>query len=129
MPRAVVLHKDDNVGTLIDSGRAGEACTLQGERSGTVTLAADVAFGHKVCIAAAAAGGDVLKYGQVIGKAARPLVVAGKEMASVFTIISSRASSAKAWRMRCGRFPSLAWKYVLTASMGLGMRSSSVSSY
>lgn len=75
MPRAVVLHKDDNVGTLIDSGRAGEACTLQGERSGTVTLAADVAFGHKVCIAAAAAGADVLKYGQVIGRATKAIAV------------------------------------------------------
>lgn len=75
MPRALVLHRDDNVATLIDSGAAGESCTLQGEAQGEVVLAQAVPFGHKVCIRATPAGGDIVKYGQVIGKAARDLAV------------------------------------------------------
>ena len=94
MPRAVVLHKDDNVGTLIDSASKGEACTLQGERTGSVTLAADIAFGHKVCIAAAAAGADILKYGQVIGRATK--AIAAGEHVHVHNVESGRGRGDKA---------------------------------
>ncbi len=33
MCRAIVLNPADNVATLLDTGRAGEPCTLQGEVS------------------------------------------------------------------------------------------------
>jgi altronate dehydratase small subunit len=75
MLRAIVLNRADNVGTLIDPGRAGESCTLQGEASGEVRLQQDVPFGHKVCIREAPAGVDVLKYGQVIGRTSKPIRV------------------------------------------------------
>jgi hypothetical protein len=42
-------------------------------------------------------------------------------MASVFTTISSSASSANTRLIKNGRFPSLARMYVLTASDGVGM--------
>ena len=93
MPRAVVLHKEDNVGTLIDSASKGEACTLQGERTGSVPLAADIAFGHKVCIAATAAGGDILKYGQVIGRATK--AIAAGEHVHVHNVESGRGRGDK----------------------------------
>ena len=93
MPRAVVLHKEDNVGTLIDSARKGEACTLQGERTGSVPLAADIAFGHKVCIAATPAGGDILKYGQVIGRATK--AIAAGEHVHVHNVESGRGRGDK----------------------------------
>ncbi len=88
MTRAIVLNPRDNVATLLDPGRAGEPCTLQGEGSGQVKLAQDVAFGHKVCIVATPQGADVLKYGQVIGKATRPIGVG--EHAHVHNIESRR---------------------------------------
>jgi altronate dehydratase small subunit len=75
MPRAIVLHAADTVATLIDAGEAGATCKLQGEGTGHVVLRAAVPFGHKVCIRATPAGSDVLKYGQVIGRASRPLEV------------------------------------------------------
>ncbi|MBI3372559.1 MAG: UxaA family hydrolase [Betaproteobacteria bacterium] len=75
MPRAIVLNRADNVATLIDTGRAGDGCVLQGEASGEVKLRQDVPFGHKLCIRSACAGAEVLKYGQVIGKATRALEV------------------------------------------------------
>lgn len=73
MPRAIVLNPNDNVATLIDSGRSGEACTLQGEARASVNLATDIPFGHKVCIRDLKPGADVLKYGQVIGRASRAI--------------------------------------------------------
>jgi altronate dehydratase small subunit len=75
VPRAIVLNRDDNVATLIDTGRAGDECALSGEAEGTVTLLADVPFGHKTCIREMAAGSPVLKYGQVIGNASRRVAV------------------------------------------------------
>ena len=73
MPRAIVLNAADNVATLIDGGSAAATCTLQGEATHTLTLAADTPFGHKICIRDLAAGADVLKYGQVIGRASRAI--------------------------------------------------------
>lgn len=88
MPRAIVLNPADNVATLLDSGREGESCSLQGEGSGQLTLAQDVAFGHKVCITAITQGANVLKYGQVIGRATRAIRVG--EHAHVHNIESGR---------------------------------------
>ncbi len=75
MPRAIVLDGKDNVATLIDPGRTGERCALQGEAGGETVLLQDVPLGHKVCIRATAVGADVLKYGQVIGRASAALRV------------------------------------------------------
>lgn len=90
MPRAIVLDPTDNVATLIDSGTAGDTCQLQGERSGEISLVDDVAFGHKVCIVDTPSGANVLKYGQVIGKATRE-IRAGQH-AHVHNIESGRRS-------------------------------------
>ena len=73
MPRAIVLNAADNVATLIDGGSAAATCTLQGEATHTLTLTADTPFGHKICIRDLASGADVLKYGQVIGRASRAI--------------------------------------------------------
>lgn len=76
MPRAIVLQPSDNVATLIDPGRAGESCTLSGVVRSDVRelrLASDIPFGHKICVADIASGAPVLKYGQVIGLASRPV--------------------------------------------------------
>ncbi|MGY2492701.1 UxaA family hydrolase [Cupriavidus sp. CP313] len=89
MTRAIVLHPADNVATLLDPGRAGEACTLQGEGSGQLALLQDVPFGHKVCIADTAPGAHIVKYGQVIGRAS--LVVRAGEHVHVHNIESARA--------------------------------------
>lgn len=88
MPRAIVLNPSDNVATLLDPGRAGDPCILQGERSGEVTLRQDVPFGHKVCIAQTPGGAEILKYGQVIGTARTSLSVG--EHAHVHNIDSTR---------------------------------------
>jgi len=88
MPRAIVLDRGDNVATLIDPGQAGETCLLQGESGGEVVLREAVPFGHKICIRATAAGAEILKYGHVIGRAAKALAVG--EHAHIHNIESAR---------------------------------------
>lgn len=96
MARAIVLHRTDNVATLIDAGKAGETCTLQGEANGEVKLLHDVPFGHKVCIRAAAVGAEVLKYGQVIGRATGALRPG--EYAHTHNVASARGRGDQAKR-------------------------------
>ncbi len=69
MLRAIVLHPNDNVATLIDPGRAAEPVQLTGEGSSKIELRADVPFGHKCAVRPIAKGAEILKYGQVIGRA------------------------------------------------------------
>jgi altronate dehydratase small subunit len=88
MPRAIVLNPEDNVATLLDEGRAGDVCILQGERSGEVRLVDAIAFGHKVCIVETRAGGEVRKYGQAIGRTTRAIRIG--EHAHVHNIESAR---------------------------------------
>ncbi|CAG9173498.1 UxaA family hydrolase [Cupriavidus pinatubonensis] len=89
MPRAIVLNPTDNVATLLDAGHAGEACALEGERSGKLVLLQDVPFGHKICITDTPSGVDIVKYGQVIGRASH-MIRAGEHM-HVHNIESARA--------------------------------------
>lgn len=69
MPRALSLHSDDNVATLVDPSRQGEDVSITGKTSATLKLAADIAYGHKVATRRIARGEPVLKYGTVIGQA------------------------------------------------------------
>lgn len=96
MSRAIVLHATDNVCTLIDEGRAGDHCVLQGEGSGEITLLEDIPFGHKMCLRATAQGGKVIKYGQVIGHASRPLKVG--EHVHIHNVESARGRGDEAKR-------------------------------
>ena len=96
MPRAIVLNRGDNVATLIDPGRAGETCALQGETSGEVKLLQDVPFGHKVCIRDTPPGTEVLKYGQVIGKTSKALKAG--EHAHTHNVESARGRGDQAKR-------------------------------
>ncbi|MGE4219050.1 MAG: UxaA family hydrolase [Alphaproteobacteria bacterium] len=74
MPRAIVLHRDDNVATVIDNGAdAHSKCQLRGEQSGDVVLGAPIPYGHKVALKDIAAGGEIKKYGLIIGRATAPI--------------------------------------------------------
>lgn len=89
MPRCIVLHRTDNVATLIDPVRAGDNCTLQGDVTGAVTARQDIPFGHKLCIEDIPAGAPVLKYGEVIGIAT--CAISRGEHAHVHNFDSARA--------------------------------------
>ena len=75
MPRAIILDSKDNVATLIDNGLGGEGVSLIGADAAHVSLTADVPYGHKCAIKAIPAGGDIVKYGQVVGLATAAIAV------------------------------------------------------
>lgn len=74
---ALVMHPDDDVATALDDLAAGRtfdgAETAELGESGTVTLAEDVEFGHKFALRKLAAGEEIRKYGEVIGRATEPV--------------------------------------------------------
>lgn len=75
MIRAILLNGSDNVATLVDPAKKGDAVDLTGEATGSVTLAADIAFGHKLATRPIDQGEPIVKYGKVIGQATRRIGV------------------------------------------------------
>ncbi len=67
---ALVLDPKDNVAVALADVRSGEICIIRGSGGDYELLAAeDVAFGHKVALAAIGEGGSIVKYGEEIGVA------------------------------------------------------------
>lgn len=68
MKRAILLHRDDNVATLIDNGQSGDVISISGGQADTVTLTENVPFGHKCAVAPIEPGSVIRKYGEIIGR-------------------------------------------------------------
>ncbi|WP_426257348.1 UxaA family hydrolase [Sphingomonas sp. DC1600-2] len=66
MAKALLVHPDDSVATLVEPASAGDAVTYDGHE--VIALVA-IPSGHKVAIAPIAAGAPVLKFGFPIGTA------------------------------------------------------------
>ena len=74
MKPIVVLNDADNVATSLaplDAGTRIEVA-LNGEIR-TITVLDSIAFGHKLAIRTMAPGDDVVKYGEVIGRASEAI--------------------------------------------------------
>lgn len=66
---AVVLHPDDDVAVLLHPVGVGDPVVTGGAGEGrTLHAGASLPLGHKIALRALAAGADVHKYGQVIGR-------------------------------------------------------------
>lgn len=86
---ALILHPEDNVATAIADLEAGyEAICRIGEDTECCPLTGDIPYGHKFARTAIAEGQDIIKYGEVIGRASRP--IARGEHAHVQNIVSLR---------------------------------------
>lgn len=74
MRRIVVLNDADNVATSLAPLEARSLIKVEsgGERR-DVTVLDPIPFGHKIAIRSMAPGDDVLKYGEVIGRASEPI--------------------------------------------------------
>jgi altronate dehydratase small subunit len=67
---AIMLSEQDNVATALRELNADdEACIGVGERRFGVRVEQRIAFGHKLAVRDIPRGTDVLKYGEVIGRA------------------------------------------------------------
>lgn len=70
----VVMAEVDDVGTALRDLRPGERVPYRvGTVAGEVRVVQPIPFGHKVALRAIPAGGQVCKYGAVIGRATRAI--------------------------------------------------------
>lgn len=67
---AILIKEKDNVATALRSlSRDDKASVGSGDQVIEVTLVDDIEYGHKFAIYHIAAGEDIIKYGEVIGRA------------------------------------------------------------
>lgn len=64
---ALVLNEKDNVATAVRSLESGESFSTGEDNS--VTLSQDIPFGHKFALRDIAPGENIIKYGEIIGRA------------------------------------------------------------
>ncbi|MES9994710.1 SAF domain-containing protein [Desulfovibrio aminophilus] len=74
MKAIIVMSAVDNVGNAIEDITKGDTVsyTLDGKPH-TFTAVDDIPFGFKAAVKDIASGGDILKYKEVIGKAAKAI--------------------------------------------------------
>jgi altronate dehydratase small subunit len=74
--RAIVINEQDNVATLISDVNAGDIVLVRmGDKEGKMTVTNNISFGHKFAIKSIAEGDDIIKYGEVIGRAIAPIAI------------------------------------------------------
>ncbi len=67
---AIAIKEEDNVATALRALSPNDTASVGvGARSINVTVVEEIEFGHKFAIREVAAGDDILKYGEVIGRA------------------------------------------------------------
>jgi altronate dehydratase small subunit len=72
---AIVLNRKDNVATALKDLRAGEEAVV-GVLDATerIPVTEDIPYGHKFAIRGIEMGEEILKYGEVIGRATRAIL-------------------------------------------------------
>ncbi|WP_213697668.1 UxaA family hydrolase [Acetomicrobium sp.] len=72
--QAIVVHESDNVATSLRDLKKGEEVLLEiGDTKCNVVLLNDIPFAHKFALKNIYIGENVIKYGEVIGKASKPI--------------------------------------------------------
>jgi len=78
MKKAVQLDDKDNVATVTDDVSKGEQVEVlspMGEVILDVKPVEDIKFGHKLALSNLGVGEEIVKYGEVIGVASKPISV------------------------------------------------------
>ncbi len=71
-----MAHPDDCVANALDDLRSGDVFVYCNEnRECRLTAKEDIPFGFKVAIAPIPKGGDIIKYGEAIGKASCDIMI------------------------------------------------------
>jgi altronate dehydratase small subunit len=67
---AIILHAADNVATAVQELKAGQEAAVRLERElSRIVVKEDIPYGHKFAVRLVYKGEDILKYGEVIGRA------------------------------------------------------------
>ena len=70
MGKAVLVNEKDNVVTTVSDLKKGDDVVFRaGSGTKQVKATEDIPYGHKVALAKIAKGGDIIKYGEAIGRA------------------------------------------------------------
>jgi len=75
MNNVIVIHESDNVGNAVEDISAG-SMAVYSSSGGTNSLEAadDIRFGFKIALKEIPEGSDIIKYGEVIGRAGRTIL-------------------------------------------------------
>ncbi|MGM7722349.1 UxaA family hydrolase [Metabacillus sp. Hm71] len=73
--RTIIMKPIDNVAVALEDIPSGAKIVLNvtKERTTRITLHSKIAFGHKFAVTNIKKGSDILKYGEVIGRATRDI--------------------------------------------------------
>lgn len=67
---AIALHSTDNVATAVQDLKAGQRAMVRlGRDLNEIDMEEDIPYGHKFAVRVIRKGEDILKYGEVIGRA------------------------------------------------------------
>lgn len=67
---AIGLHSKDNVATAVQDLKSGQQATVRIEREiNKIPIGEDIPYGHKFAVRLISKGEEILKYGEVIGRA------------------------------------------------------------
>jgi len=76
MKKVLVINPKDNVAVALTEIKAGEKISIEvGGKQIEITARSDIPFGHKLAIKKILKGDEVVKYGEVIGKATADIEV------------------------------------------------------
>ena len=72
--RALIIHPADSVANALEDVAAGELVVARsGESTVELTAIERIPFGFKLALVDMPAGGEVRKYGEVVGRASQPI--------------------------------------------------------
>lgn len=72
MERAILIHKNDNVAIALADLKPASSLEIEGIKVQTLD---SIPFGHKCAVRDIDEGGEIIKYGEVIGLATRKIRV------------------------------------------------------
>lgn len=76
MYKSVVITEKDNVATALENLPSEQAFQIKvGEQESDIILSEPIQFGHKFAIKDIAQGENIIKYGEIIGRASQPIRV------------------------------------------------------
>jgi altronate dehydratase len=88
--RAVIINKKDNVATAVTPMQTGSIVPIEVQgRVEKIKLVSDIPMGHKFALRPIDENGDVIKYGEPIGKTTA--AIAKGEHVHVHNVVSHRA--------------------------------------
>jgi len=71
--RAIVINPKDNVANALVDIEKGEVVEIFTSRTLCVKVKSDIPFGHKFAVRDIPKGGEIIKYGKVIGRATKDI--------------------------------------------------------